>query len=198
MNPTDATLQQGEFYMQKYLRIFNCGNIWKSKLIGSLPLMQLLNCVSSTSDPSFPSVSCSQHTSGKQNMPLSVFPWPFHQGPHSSQGAPAPAHCCSPCRDLPISQWFGSEGALNTSHSIPCHRQGQLPLSQVAPNPIQPSFGHFQGLGSCRFSVLGVVTPNSPIPTRTGDRETSSPKEKLNFPLPVLWHSQESTPRHNK
>ncbi|XP_032539363.1 uncharacterized protein LOC116784656 [Chiroxiphia lanceolata] len=48
---------------------------------------------------------------------------------------------------------FGMNGAWRSSNPTPCHGQGHLPLAQVAPSPVQPGLGHFQGSrGSHSFS----------------------------------------------
>lgn len=52
-----------------------------------------------------------------------------------------------------ILEWFGLKGTLKTtSFQTPCHRQGQLPLEQVALHPIQPGLEQFQGWGNHSFS----------------------------------------------
>lgn len=39
----------------------------------------------------------------------------------------------------------------------PCHGQEHLPLNQVAPRPVQPFLGHFQG--GCTHSSFGQIYP---------------------------------------
>uniref|UniRef100_A0A8B9F833 polypeptide N-acetylgalactosaminyltransferase n=1 Tax=Amazona collaria TaxID=241587 RepID=A0A8B9F833_9PSIT len=50
------------------------------------------------------------------------------------------------------------------AHPIPasCHRQGHLPLDQVAPSPVQPGLEHCQGWGSHNFSGHPVPGPHHP------------------------------------
>lgn len=44
-----------------------------------------------------------------------------------------------------IPEWFGLGGVLNLTLFQPYHGQGCLPPSQLAPKPVQPGSGHFQG-----------------------------------------------------
>jgi len=48
-----------------------------------------------------------------------------------------------------IIEWFGLEGTLKIIwFQPPCHKQGHLPLDQVAQSSIQPGLEHFQGGGT--------------------------------------------------
>lgn len=50
-------------------------------------------------------------------------------------------------------EWFGLERNLEITQSQRCcHRQGHLPLAQLAQGPIQPGSEHFQRLGIHSFS----------------------------------------------
>ncbi|XP_050826559.1 uncharacterized protein LOC115484356 [Serinus canaria] len=72
---------------------------------------------------------------------------------------------------------LGWKGPSNSSSSTPCHGQGHLPLSQVAPSLIQLGLGHFQGSRSSH-TTLGI--PSQPLTTLTGNN--SFPVSHL--PLP--------------
>jgi len=61
-----------------------------------------------------------------------------------------------------IVEWFGFEGTLSIiSFQSPCHRQGHLPLDQVAQSPIQPGLEHCQG-GGIHNSRQPVPGPHHP------------------------------------
>lgn len=61
-----------------------------------------------------------------------------------------------------IPKWSGLEGTFQSiQFQTPC--QGERhhpPLSQVAPGPVQPVLGHFQGWGSCSFSGQTMPGPH--------------------------------------
>uniref|UniRef100_A0A8C3EDE0 Uncharacterized protein n=1 Tax=Corvus moneduloides TaxID=1196302 RepID=A0A8C3EDE0_CORMO len=107
-----------------------------------------------------------------------------HHGLFPSPPVPPPlAPGQAPSSRVGMESWngLGQKGPQSSSCSTPCHGQGHLPLSQVAPSPnVQPGLGHCQGSrGSPSCSGHPVPGPAHP------PREQFLPKIPS---IPALWH----------
>ncbi|XP_061317325.1 keratinocyte-associated protein 3 isoform X2 [Pezoporus flaviventris] len=88
----------------------------------------------------------------------------------NSSALPADARAAIATNDCPFNTtriynhrmvWVGRD---LKAHPVPtpCHRQGHLPIDQVAPSPVQPGLEHCQGWGSHSFSGQPVPGPHHP------------------------------------